>query len=455
MKILLVGNGGREHAVAKALRRSKHNPDIVVYADKMNPGIKSIVQDYFLAKSLLDFDHLHTYVEEFQPDFAFIGPDNPIGEGIVDLLENEGVKSVAPRKAPARLESSKYFARELLEKNFIPGNPRFRRFESEAGIMEFLQELGEEYVVKADGLAYGKGVKVAGDHLRNHEEALKFARECLAQGHSSVVIEEKLYGAEFSLMAFADGEHLVFMPVVQDQKRAHDGDEGPNTGGMGSYSDVNHSLPFLTDQDIEDAKQISLAVLEAVKKETGQAYKGILYGGYMACKDGVKLIEFNARFGDPEVMNVLPILETDFVDVCQAIINGTLDKLDIKFANKATVCLYVVPEGYPDDPMVGEVLEVGEMPKGVELFYSSVNVYSDPNLRIHPNDPNSQEDHERVVTTGSRSIGVVGIGDSIEEARQKALEGVEKIKGRIFYRKDIGSKVLLQKRFDLMKSLRG
>lgn len=438
MKVLLIGNGGREHAVAEAIARSKHDVDLVCFANKVNPGIKKLVKDYYVAEDLSDFDHLHRYCEEFCPDFAFIGPDNPIADGMADFLENMGIPSVAPKREPAKLESSKYFARELLEKNFIPGNPRFRSFDKEEGIMEFLQELGDDYVVKADGLAYGKGVKVSGDHLNSHEEAMIFARECFSAGHSSIVVEEKLVGVEFSLMAFADGEHLAFMPIVQDHKRAYEGDEGPNTGGMGSYSMPDHSMPFLTEKDVEQAKEISRAVLKAVKEETGEAFKGILYGGFMACADGVKVIEFNARFGDPEAMNVLPILETDFVDVCKAVVDGTLDKLDVKFANKATVCLYVVPEGYPENSMSGEPLEIGEMPEGVELFYSSVNV-----------------EGEQVVTSGSRSLGIVGIADTVEEARQKALEGIKKIKGKIFYRKDIGGQELIQRKIDLMKSLRG
>jgi len=437
MNILLIGNGGREHAIAKAFLRSAHQPKLFVFANKINPGIRDLADRYRFASSLSDTEELKEYVENVKPDFAFIGPDNPIADGLTDFLETLGVPSVAPKRSPAQLESSKYFTRELLEKHFIPGNPRFRQFTSEAGVMEFLQELGERYVVKADGLAYGKGVKVSGDHLRSHEDAMKFVRECLSEGHSSVVLEEKLEGVEFSLMAFADGEHLAFMPVVQDHKRAYEGDEGPNTGGMGSYADVDHSMPFLTDEDLDMACHISQEVLKAVKEETGQAFKGILYGGFMATRDGVKLIEYNARFGDPEAMNVLPLLETDFVDVCQAIINGTLDQLEVKFAEKATVCLYVVPEGYPDESMTDQPLEIGDMPEGVELFYSSVN-----------------EKDGRVLTTSSRSIGVVGIGSSIEEARLKAVEGVGKISGKIFYRKDIGSQELIGKRVEMMKKLR-
>lgn len=466
MNILLIGNGGREHAVAAALARSRHKPKIFVFANKVNPGIRALAADYHVHPNLSDAEVVKKYAETIKPDFAFIGPDNPIGDGIADVLEEMGVKCVAPLKRPAQLESSKSFARNLLQKYTIPGNPKFKRFTSEEGCLEFLKELGDQYVVKADGLAFGKGVKVAGDHLQSHEEALAFIRECLGTGpstvgkHSSVVIEEKLEGVEFSLMAFADGQHLAFMPVVQDHKRAFEGDFGPNSGGMGSYSCPDHSMPFLIEKDLEDSKDICRKVLLAVKQETGQKYRGILYGGFMAVRDGVKLIEFNARFGDPEAMNVLPILETDFVDICQAILAGTLDQLPIHFAPKATVCLYVVPEGYPDAAKVGEELTIGSMPKGVEMFYSSVNVRGDANnanAHAHANlrivgDANPTNGD--IVTTSSRSIGVVGIGATIEAARKLAVEGVRQIKGKIFYRKDIGSHELIERKVSFLRSLR-
>ncbi len=438
MKILLVGNGGREHAIAEALKRSDKNPDLYVFATTINPGIRDLSTDYHLVESLSDEEALTAYAKEVQPDLAIVGPDNPIGDGMVDVLEELGIGCMAPRKAPAQLESSKYFTRELLEKNFIPGNPRFRQFTSEDGVMSFLQELGDQYVVKGDGLEGGKGVKVSRDHLRSHEEAMKFVRECLSGSHASVVIEEKFVGVEFSLMAFADGEHLAFMPVVQDHKRAYEGDEGPNTGGMGTYSDVDHGMPFLSKTDIEQARQISAAVMKAVRDETGEAFKGILYGGFIACRDGVKLIEYNARFGDPEALNVLPLLETDFVDICQAIVDGTLDELEVTFKEQATVCLYVVPEGYPEDSAKDESLHIGAMPEGVECFYSSVN------------DVDGQ-----ILTTGSRSLGIVGIADSLEEARQKALAGVKQVEGKVYYRTDIGTAELIQKRIDMMDGLRG
>lgn len=438
MKILLIGNGGREHAIAEAFSRSPKKPSLIVMGTKINPGINTLAASYELVQSLSDEQALKQVVIKHNPDMAFIGPDNPIGDGMGDVLEGLGVPTVAPFKKPAKLESSKGFTRELLEKYGIPGNPKFQRFDDVDEAAEFLVELGEHFVVKADGLAFGKGVKVSGDHLSSHQDALHFVEECLGNGHHSVVIEEKLVGVEFSMMAFCDGQHLSFMPLVQDHKRAFEGDTGPNTGGMGSYSDVNHNLPFLTEKDVFDAKQICHNVIKAVFEETGEPYKGILYGGFMAVREGVKLIEFNARFGDPEAMNVLPILETDFLDICQAILHGRLDQMELAFASKATVCLYIVPEGYPDHSKAGETIQIAPMPQNSRLYYSSVH-----------------EENDRILTTSSRSLGIVGIGNSLEEARLKAVDGLGQVTGAIAYRKDIGSPHLLQQRIDLMKSLRG
>ena len=212
------------------------------------------------------------------------------------------------------------------------------------GVSDFLKKLGDNYVVKYDGLAGGKGVKVSGDHLKNHHDAIEYCDNLIQKG-STFLIEEKFIGEEFSLMSFCDGTNIKHMPAVQDHKRAYDGDLGPNTGGMGSYSDQNLSLPFLKDSDIKEAQSINRETLKALKEHFKEDYKGILYGGFMATTNGIKLIEYNARFGDPEAMNVLSILKTDLVEICEHIINGSLDKIDIQFENKATVCKYAVPEG--------------------------------------------------------------------------------------------------------------
>jgi phosphoribosylamine---glycine ligase len=448
MKILLVGNGGREHSLAEAFARSAHQPELYVFGTRINPGIKKLSAGYLLTDSLLSFDALLGYATEVKPDFVFVGPDNPIGDGAVDVLEKAGFRTVAPYKVCAQLESSKGFTRFLLDKYSIPGNIRHKEFKSLEGVEEWLDKLGDDYVVKADGLAYGKGVKVAGDHLQNHGEAIDFVQECLSNGHNQVVIEEKIVGVEFSFMEFSDGKVLKSMPLVQDYKRAYEKDNGPNTGGMGSFSAANHLLPFVTESERNQAHLINEKVVAAVLQETGKPFKGILYGGFMLTKNGVKLIEYNARFGDPEAMNVMPLLQSDFVDVCMAILDGQLDQLEVKFEKKATVCKYLVPKGYPENPQRGTELRVpaslelrgtsGEDKEGIELFYSSVS-----------------EEDGKILTTGSRSIGVVGIAETIEEAEELSVHGVNCVEGEYFFRHDIGTEGLIDSRIQIMKDIRG
>lgn len=432
-KVLLIGNGAREHVIAETLQ--KFGATVFCYGKARNPGILQLAEDYETG-SLEDFPHIQEYARKIQPDFAFIGPDDPIGNGVADLLLELKIRSVAPLKTVARLESSKSFTRALLKKFSIPGNPRFQVFYNLEGVEDFLRELGEHYVVKADGLMGGKGVKVSGDHLHSHAEALAFAKECLESG-GRVVLEEKFVGQEFSLMSFVDGVHTVEMPAVQDHKRAFEGDKGPNTGGMGSYSDTNHLLPFLRSQDLDEAREITQRVAKALKEETGTHFQGIMYGGFIATANGVRLIEYNARFGDPEVLNVLPLLKTNFVEVCEAIMDGTLDQLKVEFENKATVCKYLVPEGYPDHPQKGQKITLGQVPAGVRTYYSSVDQTS-----------------EGLILSSSRAIAFVGIADSIAEAEELAESACHSVTGSVFYRKDIGTEKLIGQRVAMMNELR-
>jgi len=282
----------------------------------------------------------------------------------------------------------------------------------------------------------GKGVKVSGDHLPDVEAGLAFAQECLKTA-GRVVVEEKFIGQEFSLMSFCDGENTVEMPAVQDHKRAFDGDLGPNTGGMGSYSDANHLLPFLRESDIKDASEITKRVAKALFEETGAKFKGIMYGGFISTPVGVRLIEYNARFGDPEVMNVLPILNTNFVHICEAVISGDLINLKVEFAPKATVCKYIVPEGYPEKPAKGEKIELQAVPEGVRTYFASVD-----------------KTPEGLILSSSRAIAFVGIGDTLEEAEKLAASACDSVKGPVFYRKDVGTAALIKERVDMMERLR-
>lgn len=434
-KILLVGNGAREHVIAETLKRSPQESELFVYASNLNPGLMEFAHKYKQG-SLSDFDQMCKFASDNNVDFAFIGPDNPIAEGAADALLESGIRSVAPTMMLAQLESSKSFTRDILAKYNIPGNPNFKVFTEEEGILEFLEELDGNFVVKADGLMGGKGVKVSGEHLEGIHEGLEYALECVRDG-GRVVIEEKFVGEEFSLMSFTDGITVYDMPVVQDHKRAFEDDLGPNTGGMGTYGDKNHSLPFLKDSDVEAAHKITVEVAKALHQETGKYFTGIMYGGFIAVKDGVRLIEYNARFGDPEAMNVLPLLKTDFIAVCEAIINQNLSEIDIEFEKKATVLKYVVPEGYPDNPKSGDKIEIAEIPSEVKMYFGSVNKRDDG-----------------LYLSSSRAIAFVGIADCLEEAEQLAQSAVDSVKGPVFYRKDIGTSALIQKRIDHMAELR-
>ncbi|MFZ3156216.1 MAG: phosphoribosylamine--glycine ligase [Smithella sp.] len=438
-KILLIGNGAREHALAEAITRSQQKPLLFSFMKSNNPGIASLSAKTVLG-SYSDLQAITGFAVENKIEFAVIGPEDPLNNGVADALAKINIPAVGPTKSLARLETSKSFTRNLVSKYNIPGNPQFKVFTTINGVEAFLNEL-EGIVLKPDGLTGGKGVQVQGDHFETKEDALKLCEQVLGGG-SSLIVEEKFDGEEFSLQCLCDGKTVVATPLVQDHKRRFDGDKGPNTGGMGSYSLPDHSMPFLKPKDLEDGLEITRQVAAALLKETGNPYKGVMYGGFIATKNGVKLLEYNARFGDPEAMNILPLLKTDFVEVCRHIIAGTLDKLKIEFEHKATVCKYVVPKGYglpadhPDAASSKARIEVGNVGKA-RLYYSSVDKKEDG-----------------LYLSASRAIGIVGIAGDLAEARKIAEEGVKAVKGPVAYREDIGTDALIQKRIDHMKKIR-
>ena len=436
MNILIVGSGAREHAIALALYRSEQKPRLFCCGVSINPGIKQMTHHYWVG-DVTDVETIARHAFEWQIGLAIIGPEAPLQQGLADRLWQQSIPTVGPKKQLAQIETSKGFARQLMEKYQIRGVPRYRVFQNLTGVEAFLTELGEgHYVVKANGLMGGKGVKVAGDHLHSFREAIDFCKDILKQGQS-FLIEEKLIGQEFSLMCFCDGEHVIPMPIVQDHKRAFVDDKGPNTGGMGSYSDANHRLPFLEEEDVNQAMEINEAVFDALKREIQDKYIGILYGSFIATKNGVLVIEFNARFGDPEALNVLTILESDFVLLCQSLVTGNLSKDQVFFSNQATVCKYAVPEGYPDAPIKEAVVDISAVKNKSRLYLSSVNVHEG-----------------KIYTGGSRTAAYVGVADSISSAEEIAEKEVQAIAGPLFHREDIGTDRLIQHRMDEMRKLR-
>lgn len=439
MRILAVGGGGREHAAVEALYRS--GAEIYAVMKNANPGIISKSKEYLFTKET-EIDEICDFALEHDIEYAYIGPEAPLEAGLTDALENIGVKCAAPTKAAARIETSKQFMRELVDKYQIEGNLGYASFENAADTEAYLKTLDCEIVVKPIGLTGGKGVKVQGEHLHSMEETMEYVNEIFDNnvGGAGVIIEEKAVGEEFTQMVFVDGKHIAPMPLVQDHKRAYEGDVGPNTGGMGSYSDADHLLPFVTEEDRAEAMNILQKIVDAMAQEKCP-YHGPMYGQFMLTKNGPKIIEINARFGDPEAMNVLPILKTEFADLIKDMSTGKL-KGDVEFLKQATVCKYVVPKGYGVKSESGHRIFVDEekiRECGAEVFYANVDVDADGNL----------------ITGTSRSVGIVGMADTMEQAEQNCENALKYVEcDAMFVRHDIGKADLVQRRIDHMNQIR-
>ena len=436
MNFLVIGSGAREHIIAQKLIDAGVNVFSVI--TNRNPGLINLSKEFLFVNSyksniqkIVDFS-LSKYI-----DCVVIGPEDPLALGFSDSFLSKGIPVVGPTKLLAQIETSKGFTRDLLARNEIYVSPRYKRFNSINGVEDFIKDLSDEYVVKYDGLMGGKGVKVSGEHLITTQEAISYCNQLIDLG-GSFIVEEKLLGEEFSLMSFCDGKTVHHMPAVQDHKRAYDGDVGPNTGGMGCYTDSNHSLPFLTDNELKQAMEINERVSTALVKEYNEGYKGILYGGFMATRDGVKLIEYNARFGDPEAMNLLTLLDSDFASVCMSIAKGNL--FDVKFRNEASVCKYVVPRGYGSNPANDATLIVNDSYRDhSDLYYAAVNV----------------NDSGDITTTSSRAAAIVSTGHDIRTAESRCESGLSYISGNnIFVRHDIAKPHLIDKRIQNMESIR-
>ena len=433
MKILLIGGGGREHAIAEGIKKSKHNPILYALMAKKNPGIAALCEDFLLEKET-EVVKIVEYAKARNIEMAFVGPEAPLAAGVADALWEAGIPVVGPKKACAVIEFDKAWARNFMKKYGIEGCPAYEVFTDEVPAHAFIEKLGD-VAVKPSGLTGGKGVKVMGDQLPDLKAAKEYTSELLEKG--PVVIEERFRGEEFTLQAFVDGKDLAFFPAVQDHKRAYEGDLGPNTGGMGSYTDAGEILPFMLSEDIEKAKKIMQHTVTALHEETGTGYQGILYGQFILTSSGPKVVEFNARFGDPEAMNVIPLIETDFVEIMSAVTKGTLGNMPVRFSRKATVCKYAVPAGYPENPEKDSEVVVGDIGKA-SVYYASV-----------------YEKDGKIYTTSSRAVAVVGCAETIESAEKIAQNALENIQGKLFFRRDIGTASLIQKRIDHMKELRG
>jgi len=422
--VLLVGGGGREHAIARAVA-----DDCALYAcaSNRNPGIRRLA-DGFETIDETDAAAVADYATEVGADLAVIGPESALAAGVADALDEAGVYAFGPRAEEARLETDKAYQREFMDENAIPGCPDYAVFDDIEAACEYIDDYDGDLAVKPVGLTGGKGVKVIGDQVTG-EEAKAYLRD---SDYERVVLEERLVGEEFTVQAFVANGELRTTPAVQDHKRAYEGDEGPNTGGMGSYTATGLSLPFMAEGDYDDAVDVLEAVVDALPD-----YKGVLYGQFMLTDAGPKVVEFNARFGDPEAMNTLPVLETPFLDVLTAARDGeTLPEL--AFSGEATVCKYAVPDGYPTDPDAGAKVAVDEESVGdALLYYASVD-----------------EREGGLYTTTSRSFAVVGRGDSIAAAEAQAEDALAAAGDRVRIRHDIGTADLVERRIEHMAELR-
>ncbi|MGZ7066876.1 MAG: phosphoribosylamine--glycine ligase [Methanobacterium sp.] len=435
MKILVVGTGAREHAICSAI---EGNAELYSIMSKKNPGIARISKYQISDEN--DFDAVKKFAADNNIDIAVIGPEAPLEKGIVDALEEIGIGCVGPTMEAAKIETDKVFMRNLFEKYKIDGSLVYKVFDNYDDVSDFIDEFGQDVVIKPVGLTGGKGVKIMGEQLKDADEAKSYAKEIIdtkMSGYPNVVVEERAIGEEFTVQAFVDGKNIAAMPAVQDHPYAFEDDEGPITGGMGSYSDKGGLLPFLDQSSYDKSVRIMEDTVNALNKEVGP-YKGFLYGQFMLSMDGPKLIEYNARFGDPEAMNVLEILETNFVDICQQIVDGNLK--GAKFADKATVCKYIVPDGYPGNAVPDQVIDVDEKrinDAGVQVYYAAVN-----------------EKDGKVYSSSSRALSLVSVGETIEEAEKICEDATKYVKGDIYHRRDVGTPDLIQKRIDHMEELK-
>ena len=422
MKVLIVGSGGREHAIAWKVAQSKKVDKI--YCAPGNAGISEVAE--CVPIGAMEFDKLVAFAKEKEIDLTVIGMDDPLVGGIVDVFEKEGLRVFGPRKNAAILEGSKAFSKDLMKKYNIP-TAAYETFTDPEKALEYLETAKMPIVLKADGLALGKGVLIC-QTLEEAKEGVKtlMMDKKFGSAGDEIVIEEFMTGREVSVLSFVDGNIVKIMSSAQDHKRAKDGDQGLNTGGMGNFS----PSPFYTKEVDEFCKKyIYQATVDAMKAE-GRPFKGVIFFGLMLTPDGPKVLEYNARFGDPEAQVVLPRLENDIVDVFEACIDGTPDQVYLKFDNdRATVCVILASDGYPVEYKKGFPIEGLEKFKGKDDYYV-----------FHSG--TKFNENGQIVTNGGRVLGVTATGKDLKEARKKAYEATEWISFENKYmRHDIGKAI--------------
>ncbi|MBN1646112.1 phosphoribosylamine--glycine ligase [Candidatus Woesearchaeota archaeon] len=417
MNVLLIGSGGREHALALKLSQSRKLKKLFVIPG--NPGIGEIAEcfsvDIMGNKEIVDFAKQHSI------DLVVVGPEDPLANGIADALQENNIKVFGPNKLAAQFEASKVFARDFMKKHDLP-SVKFESFTEFHDAKKYIESKGAPIVVKVEGLAAGKGVCVA----QTKDQALEFAEDCLIRGRfggsgSKVIVEECLFGEEASYLTFVDGKDFVPMVYSQDHKHACEGDTGPNTGGMGCYSPA----PILESFEGELEEKIMKPFLQGIKEE-GIEYKGVLYVGLMKTKEGLKILEFNVRFGDPETQVILPRMKSDLIEVMLAVADGTLSRKRIEWSGEHAMCVVLASKGYPGSYEKGKVITGLDDVNGVQVIHAG-----------------TKEDSGSILTNGGRVLNVVALAESLPEAASKAYDEIRKINWNgVWYRKDIGFKEL-------------
>lgn len=418
MDVLIIGGGGREHAIALSLRASTGIGNL--YCAPGNGGIAEIAQCVDISvmefSAILDFLDTHPNIQ-----LTVVAPDNPLAEGLVDLLEQNGHRAFGPNKKAAQIEASKVFAKRLMQKYNIP-TASCQVFNDYNSAYKYLKVALYPQVIKADGLAYGKGVFIC----YTFQEAADAVKEIMLDkkfGNSGlqVICEEFLQGKEVSVLAFCDGHTIVPMLASQDHKKAFDNDLGPNTGGMGAFCP---SLAYNKEISKQVYDKIILPTFNALQRE-GCTFKGVLYFGIMITQDGAKVLEYNARFGDPETQVILPLLKTDLLDIINGVVDERLAEIEIEWFQGCALCVILASKGYPGDYKRGVEITFAPLGKDITLYHAGTKL-----------------EKGKLVTSGGRVIGVGAVGKSIEECRHKVYANIDKIKfDGLYYRKDIGIKV--------------
>lgn len=420
MKVLIVGSGGREHAIATSVAKSSRVDKI--YCAPGNAGIALLAE--CVPIGAMEFDKIVAFAKEKEIDLTIVGMDDPLVGGLVDELEKEGLRAFGPRKNAAILEGSKAFSKDLMKKYHIP-TASYETFDRAEDALSYLEKVSFPVVLKADGLALGKGVLICAS-LEEARAGVKSIMQDKQFGDAGnrLVVEEFMTGREVSVLSYVDGKTIKTMTSAQDHKRAGDGDTGLNTGGMGTFS----PSPFYT-KEVDDfcRKYIYQATVDAMASE-GRAFQGIIFFGLMLTADGPRVLEYNARFGDPEAQVVLPRMKNDIIDVMEACIDGTLDQVDLQFEDNAAVCVVLASEGYPVK------YEKGFLIHGLEKFENKENYYC-----FHAG---TKKTPEGIVTNGGRVLGITAKGSTLKEARKNAYEATEWISfDNKYMRYDIGKAI--------------